>query len=224
MFKDLRQGANKKQMIKAVIFDMDGVITDTVKYHYLSWKRLAEEENVIFTQEDNERLLGLSRPDSLTVFLKGRPISESKQAELLERKNRYFLKLIRNFSEKDLLPGVKELIEKLKNQGYKLAVASSSRNTGFILGKLKIDSLFDAIVDSLMVPQAKPAPDLFLKAASQIGEAPENCLVFEDSAAGVEAARRAGMATVGVGPAERVGKARFRFETMAEVDLEKIFI
>ena len=208
---------------KAYIFDMDGVLTDTVHYHYLSWKQLAEEENIPFTKKDNQNLLGLSREDSLQLFLGGRQISETERKSLLERKNRYFLDLITNFSEKDLIPGVYELILKLKKLKYKLAVASSSKNANPILEKLGIKSFFEFITDGSEVSQAKPAPDLFLLTAAKLNENPEDCIVIEDSAAGIEAALAAKMHVVGIGPAELVGKAHFRFSTMKEFNLETLW-
>lgn len=208
--------------VKAVIFDMDGVITDTVHYHYLSWKRLAEEENIDFSEKDNEKLLGLSREDSLTIFLKGRSASPQERAELLERKNRYFLELIQDLSAKDLLPGVYNLIQNLRARGLKLGIASSSKNCKMIIEKLGITSLFDSITDGWEVKNAKPAPDLFLIAADKLKTPPEKCVVIEDSTAGIEAATRANMWSIGIGPSERVGKAHIRFDTMAEIDLKQI--
>jgi beta-phosphoglucomutase len=208
--------------LKAVIFDMDGVITNTVYYHFLSWQRLAREENIDFSAEDNDKLLGLSRDDSLTIFLKGREIFQSERSKLLERKNRYFLELISNLSEKDLLPGVYELILNLKHLGLKLGIASSSKNCKMIIEKLGVTSLFDSITDGNEVTKAKPAPDLFLIAAARLKTAPEKCLVIEDSAAGIEAALQANMSAIGIGPEERVGKAHFRFDSMADIDLNQL--
>lgn len=201
---------------------MDGVLTNTVFYHYLSWKRLAEEENIPFSEKDNQKLLGLSREDSLEIFLKGRPLSEEKKKDCLERKNKFFLESIKDFSEKDLLPGVSSLLKRLKESNFKLAVASSSKNAQFIIEKLGIKPMFDYINDGHSVINAKPAPDLFLLTASHLGENPENCIVVEDAAAGVEAALAANMHVVGIGPIELVGKAHFRFNSMEEVDLEQI--
>lgn len=211
-----------QSQLKAVIFDMDGVITDTVRYHFLSWKRLAREEDVDFTEKDNEKLLGLSRNDSLNIFLKGRPISDTKRIELLNRKNQYFLEYIKNFTEKDLLPGVHDLILSLKQTGLRLAVASSSKNARLVIEKLGVTPLFDCITDGYEAAHAKPAPDLFLIAATKLNMEPERCLVIEDSAAGIEAALKAHMLTVGVGPAERLSNAHLRFDSMAEIDLDKV--
>jgi beta-phosphoglucomutase len=206
----------------AFIFDMDGVLTDTVEYHYRSWQQLASDLNISFTKKDNEKLLGLSRPDSLRVFLQKRPIPESEFQSLLQKKNAYFLNLIQHLSPADLLPGVNVLLTSLKQNGFKLAVASSSRNTKFILTRLEIAAVFDAICDSNSVAQAKPAPDLFLEAADRLGVAPEKCVVFEDSAAGITAGLRAKMLVVGIGAANLVGHAQLRYPSMAAVNLEQI--
>jgi beta-phosphoglucomutase len=201
---------------------MDGVLTDTVEYHYQSWRQLAVELNIAFTRKDNEKLLGLSRPDSLKFFLQGRPTTEVEFQQLLLKKNAYFLNLIQHFSPTDLLPGVSALLTAVKQTGCKMAVASSSRNTQFILNRLKIAAFFDAISDSNKISRAKPAPDLFLDAARRLGTAPQKCVVFEDSAAGIEAGLTAGMLVVGIGPPHLVGRAQLRYPTMAAVDLTQI--
>lgn len=206
------------QEIKAFIFDMDGVITDTVHYHYLSWKRLAEEENIPFTLEDNEKLLGLSRPDSLKIFLKGKPVDPTQQEQLLARKNQYFLELISGLSKEDLLPGIGDLLDTLGQRGFKIALASSSKNAKIVIEKLGITSYFDSLSDGSSVHNTKPAPDLFLDAAFKLGVKPEECIVLEDSAAGVQAALSANMKVIGIGPSGRVGQAHWRFDSTANID------
>jgi beta-phosphoglucomutase len=201
---------------------MDGILTDTVEYHYRSWQQLADELKINFTRKDNEKLLGLSRPDSMKIFLQGRHTKPDEFEQLLQKKNAYFLNLIKDFSPNNLLAGVGALLTTIKQSGYKLAVASSSRNTNFILNRLEIAAFFDVISDSNSVTRAKPAPDLFLNAAAGLNVAPEQCVVFEDAAAGVMAGLRAGMLVVGIGPANLVGKAHLRYPTMAKVDLAKI--
>jgi beta-phosphoglucomutase len=202
---------------------MDGILTDTVEYHYRSWQQLATELKITFTKKDNEKLLGLSRPDSMKIFLQGRPTSTTEFTELLQKKNEYFLKLVQNFSPRDLLPGVAPLLTTLKQAGYKLAVASSSRNAPFILNRLEIAGIFDVITDSNTINRAKPAPDLFWDAAKRLGVAPENCVVFEDAAAGVMAGLQAGMLVVGIGPVALVGKAHLCYPSMDAIDLQQIF-
>ena len=201
---------------------MDGVLTDTVRYHYQSWKQLAAELSIPFTEKDNDKLRGRSRPDSMKIFLQGRPTTEAEFQQLLHKKNEYFLRLIDHFSPADLLPGVSELLRAIKQGGFKLAVASSSRNTSLILKRLEIAPLFDAVSDSNTIRRAKPAPDLFLDAARRLATAPQDCVVFEDSAAGVAAGLAAGMLVVGIGDTDLVKKAHLRYPTMAAVDLAQI--
>ena len=208
--------------IKAFIFDMDGVLTDTVEYHYQSWKRLAVELNISFIRKDNEKLLGLARPDSMKIFLQGRPTTESEFQQLLQKKNEYFLQLIDQFSPANLLPGVSKLLSTIKQAGFKLAVASSSRNTEVILNRLEIATIFETISDSNIIQHGKPAPDLFLDAAHHLGVSPPECVVLEDSAAGVEVGLSAGMLVVGIGYTNLVGRAHLRYPAMAAVNLGQI--
>jgi beta-phosphoglucomutase len=201
---------------------MDGVLTDTVAYHFQSWQQLAAELNISFTRKDNEKLLGLSRPDSMKIFLQGRPTTESEFQRLLQKKNEYFLQLIDRFSPANLLPGVSEILITIKQAGFKLAVASSSRNTKLILNRLEIATLFDSISDSNIIQHGKPAPDLFLDAAHRLRVLPRECVVFEDSTAGVEAGLSAGMLVVGIGYTNLVDRAHLCYSKMAAVDLEQI--
>jgi len=201
---------------------MDGVLTDTVLYHYLSWRQLAEELNIPFTKKDNEKLLGLSRPDSMKIFLQGRPVSDLEFKQLLQKKNDYFLKLLHDFSPANLLPGVLNLLTVLKKAGFLMAVASSSRNTPLILERLEIRDFFTAVSDSNTVANAKPAPDLFLDAAKRLMVEPEACVVLEDSTAGIEAGLRAQMLVIGIGPEELVGKAHLRYGSMSEINVAEI--
>ncbi|NLY76293.1 MAG: beta-phosphoglucomutase [Firmicutes bacterium] len=201
---------------------MDGVLTDTVELHYRSFKRLAMEEKVPFNREINERLRGLSREDSLAVLFNKRVLSRAELQRLMERKNEYFLELAAAMNSGDLLPGVKELLDLIKERGFKLGLASSSKNAKYIIEKLAIESYFDSISDGNDVKQAKPAPDLFLHAAARLKVEPSACVVVEDAAAGIKAAREAGMTVIGIGPEERVGAADFRFDSIADIDLERV--
>ncbi len=207
---------------KAFIFDMDGVLTDTVEYHFQSWQQLADELNIPFSRKKYEKLLGLSRSDSMKIFLQGRATTNLEFQQLLKKKNEYFLQLIEHLSPSNLLPGVSEILITIKQAGFKLAVASSSKNTEIILHRLQIASLFDSVSDSNTIPQAKPSPDLFLAAARRLGVLPQQCVVFEDSAAGVEAGLSAGMLVVGVGRADLVNRAHLYYPTMETVNLEHI--
>ena len=194
-------------MLKAVIFDLDGVITDTAEYHFHAWKRLADEQGIPFTRLDNENLRGVSRRESLRFLLAGREISEEEASEWMARKNGYYQEMIRELGLKDLLPGTSSLLAELQENNYKIAIASASRNAGEVIKRLGIESLLDGCADGNSVERQKPAPDLFLFAAQLLGVPPANCLVVEDAAAGIQAAIAAGMATVGIGPKERVGEA-----------------
>ncbi|ACL68804.1 beta-phosphoglucomutase [Halothermothrix orenii] len=208
--------------IKGFIFDLDGVITDTAELHYRSWKKLADEEGIPFTREDNEQLRGVSRRKSLELLLNGREVPEEKKLEMMDRKNNYYKEFIKQITEEDLLPGAKELLDELKSRGYKLAVASASKNAKPVIKNLGVEHVFDQISDGYSVEKTKPAPDLFLYTAKQLGLKPEECVVIEDAEAGIEAALAAGMTAVGIGPEERVGKAHFRYDKVADINLDDI--
>lgn len=206
-------------MLRAFIFDLDGVITDTAEYHFRGWQRLAQEEGLPFTREDNEALRGVSRRESLLLLLKGRVYPEEKLQEMMARKNNYYLEFIKEITPRDLLPGAKELVEELRAAGYQTALGSASKNAREVIERLGIASLFDAISDGYSVERAKPAPDLFLHAAGQLGLPPSECVVVEDAAAGIEAARAGGFRSVGLGPRERVGAADAVFPSLEGVRL-----
>ncbi|MGZ9165879.1 MAG: beta-phosphoglucomutase [Anaerolineales bacterium] len=202
-------------MIRAFIFDLDGVITDTAEYHYRGWKRLADEEDLSFSREDNEHLRGIPRRESLMLILKDRVYPETKILEMMERKNHYYLEFIKEISARDLLPGAKELLEEIRAAGLRIALGSASRNASEVLDRLGIRSLFDAISDGHSVERQKPAPDLFLHAAAQLNLAPAECVVIEDAGAGIEAAKAGGFRTIGLGPSERVGDAEAVFPSLS---------
>lgn len=210
-------------MIRAFIFDLDGVITDTAEYHYRGWKRLAEEEGIPFSREDNEHLRGVPRRESLMLILKDHVYPEEKIQEMMERKNNYYLSFIKEITPRDLLPGAKELLEEIRTAGLKNALGSASKNAGEVIERLGIRELFDAISDGFSVERQKPAPDLFLHAAAQLGLAPAECVVVEDAAAGIEAAIAGGFRSVGLGPHERVGRAEAVFPNLADVCLEDLW-
>lgn len=201
---------------------MDGVLTDTVELHYQSFKKLALEENVPFNREINEQLRGLSREDSLVLLFKSRVLNQSELQRLMKKKNEYFLQLAASISPKDLAPGVIELLDLLKKESIKIALASSSKNTKTIISRLGIESYFDSISDGYSVKQAKPAPDLFLHAAASLGVQPDACIVVEDASAGIEAAHAAKMIVIGIGPEKRVGNADFIFPSIKAINLDLI--
>lgn len=196
-------------IIRGCIFDLDGVIVDTAKYHYLAWKRLAEELGSSFSKKDNERLKGVSRMDSLEILLQILDLNfdEDTKLALAAKKNKWYVEYITSMKEDEILPGVMELMKKIKAAGLKSALGSVSKNAMTILDGLKLTAFFDAIIDGNKVSKAKPDPEVFLLAARELGLSPEECVVFEDAKAGIEAARRAGMRCIGVGEASNLKDA-----------------
>ncbi len=198
---------NSQLTIRGVIFDLDGVLTDTSEFHYLAWQRLADEEGFPFNREINEHLRGMSRADSLRIILGERRVSAGHFEEMLERKNRYYQEYIQSVTPANLLPGALDLLDELRAAGIKIAIGSASKNARPVIERLGIADRVDAVADGYSVEQQKPAPDLFLYAAAQLGLEPAQCLVVEDAASGVEAALAAGIWVVGLGPVGRVGAA-----------------
>ncbi|MDZ4765287.1 MAG: beta-phosphoglucomutase [Chloroflexota bacterium] len=187
--------------IKAFIFDLDGVITDTAEYHFLAWKRLADEENVPFTREDNDQLRGLSRRTSLLTMLKGRTVAEATMQTWMERKNTYYLEYLKRITPADRLPGVTRVIEEAQSTGIRIGLGSASKNARDVLTRLDLLHAFDIIGDGYSVINSKPAPDLFVWVAGGLRVTVPEAVVFEDAEAGVEAALKAGFWTVGLGGA-----------------------
>lgn len=205
--------------LQALIFDLDGVLTDTAELHLRTWQRLAAAEGIPFDHSLGDRLRSIPRRASLEIILAGRTRSEAQMAALLARKNEHFLALLNQMTPADLLPGVLPLLDEARACGLRTAVASSSQNAHAVLERLGIWSRFDVICDGHSVPNAKPAPDLFLLAAARLAVPPRACLVFEDAAAGIFAAQAAGMRAVGVGPADRVAAADLVVPSLAGVRL-----
>lgn len=205
--------------IKAFIFDLDGVLTDTAEYHYRGWKRLADEIDVPFTREENEALRGIPRRESLLTLLKGRPATEEQLQAWMAYKNAYYLDFIREISPADILPGARELLEEIRAAGLKSALGSASKNANEVLERLGIASLLDSISDGNSVERQKPAPDLFLHAAAQLGLSPQECVVVEDAAAGIEAALAGGFWALGLGPQSRLAKAHHILPSLKDVRL-----
>ena len=208
--------------IKGFIFDLDGVITDTAEYHYKSWQSLADEEDLFFNREVNEQLRGVSRMESLDIILDGKEVPEDVKKEWTDRKNAYYQEYLEEISKDDILDDMEAKLNMLKDEGYKLAVGSSSRNARKVLKNLQITDIFDTIADGNSVDNAKPAPDLFLHAAKNMDLEPEECVVLEDAESGVEAALAANMKAVGVGPEERVGKAHLVYANVGDIDFDEI--
>lgn len=187
--------------IKGCIFDLDGVVVDTAKYHYQAWKRLANELGFEFDESHNERLKGVSRMRSLEILLEvgGLSFPQEKMEQLAARKNEWYVEYISRMTPNEIFPGSKELLEELRAKGIKLALGSASKNTPLIMDRIGLKDHFDAIIDGNIISIAKPAPDIFLAASKAIGVEPPCCIVFEDAEAGVEAAINAGMRVVGIG-------------------------
>jgi beta-phosphoglucomutase len=205
--------------IKAFIFDLDGVLTDTAEYHYRAWKALADELRIPFTREENEKLRGISRRDSLLLILKDRHYPEDQIQDMMKRKNELYLEFIHAVTPRDMLPGARELLEEIRAAGLKSALGSASKNAPEVIERLGIASLLDVISDGQSVARQKPAPDLFLHAAAQLKLSPAECVVVEDAAAGIEAALAGGFRAVGLGPRKRVGAAAVTYPSLALVHL-----
>lgn len=207
--------------LAAVIFDLDGVLTDTAAFHEAAWQRLAHEQGWRFDSRLADALRGVSRMGSLERILQvnGVEASEADKQRWAEAKNGYYVAALADVSPDDLLPGAAALVRACRDAGLAVAIGSSSRNARTVLDRLGITGLFDAISDGNAVERAKPAPDLFLHAAEQLSAAPRRCAVVEDAASGVEAALAAGMLAVGVGPASRVGQAHVRVERVADLSV-----
>ena len=210
--------------IKACIFDLDGVIVDTAKYHYLAWKRLADDLGIHFTEKDNERLKGVSRMASLEIILEigNVVLDEAKKEELTSLKNKWYVDYINRMTPEEILPGSLEFIRELKKANISVAIGSASKNTPLILERVNLKSLFDAVADGNNVHKAKPDPEVFLTAAGMLGVKPENCVVFEDAEAGVEAALNAGMKCVGIGSSETLSKAHLIVKGLNQMNINKL--
>ncbi len=208
--------------MRGIIFDLDGVIVDTAKYHYLGWKRLADEIGVEFDEKKNEALKGVSRRDSLIALLGYTP-EESKIIQWCDLKNSYYLKYIENIGSDDILPGAIGLLKEVsKNNSWKQALASSSKNAKIILKKLNLEKYFNAVVDGKEIEKTKPDPEIFKKAAAKLNILPENLIVFEDAQSGIKAAKDAGMLGVGIGNKELLSEADMVISDLSEINLKKI--
>ena len=212
----------RQPTIRAVILDLDGVVTDTAELHYQAWKRLADEEGIPFDRKVNEQLRGVSRQRSLQIILGDRKVPPERFNEMTERKNRYYQELLEGITPADLLPGALELLHELRRAGIKVAIGSASKNARAVVERLGLSGEIDALADGHCAERTKPAPDLFLAAAEMLGVPPHECLVVEDAAAGVTAALLAGMWAVGLGPTERVGHAHAIFPSLDGVSWPRI--
>ena len=188
-------------MIRGFLFDLDGVLVDTAQYHFLAWQRMAAELGIHFGEAENEQLKGVSRAESLNRILAwgGKTLSDAEKQHWMTLKNDWYLELVRGMPADDYLPGAHEFLRASRAAGIKVALGSASKNAPLILERLGWIPLFDALVDGNVVTASKPDPEVFLEGARRLDLKPEECVVFEDSEAGVEAARRGGMKVVGIG-------------------------
>ena len=210
-------------MIKGFLFDLDGVIVDTAVFHFQAWRRLAQKLGGDFTEEQNEQLKGVSRVDSLKKIIEwtGATVSDEEFQTLMVEKNEWYLELVQGLGPQDALPGALNFLQTAYDQGIKIALGSASKNAPMILEKLGITSLFTAIIDGNNVVNGKPHPEVFLKGAEALGLEPSECVVFEDSIAGVQAAKTGGMSSVGIGDAETL-QADIHFSALGDTSPEAL--
>jgi beta-phosphoglucomutase len=189
------------KVLSACLFDLDGVIVDTAKYHFIAWREIARELGFEFTEHDNERLKGVSRTRSLEILLEvgGIDLDTATKVALAEKKNALYLTYVMNMTPAEILPGADDFLRECRAAGFKTALATASRNAAVITDLLKIASLFDVVVDGNKVTHTKPDPEVFLNCAKELGLAPETCVVFEDAEAGIQAAHAGGMLAIGIG-------------------------
>jgi beta-phosphoglucomutase len=213
---------------KSALFDLDGVIVDTAVYHFKAWRRLANELGFDFTEHQNEQLKGISRMESLDLILKwgDKILSQEDKNIWATRKNEWYLELITNMTPREILPGVKDFLNQLKDEKIAIALGSASKNSKMILNKIELFHYFDAIIDGNNITKGKPDPQVFLMGAVATNSLPGECIVFEDAQAGIEAAKAGGMFAVGIGEAKILSKADLvikSFEDITLKDLQKIF-
>lgn len=205
---------------RAVIFDLDGVITSSDRYHYLAWKRIADKLGIPFDERVNNRLRGVSRMGSLNIILESYPgtLSEEEKKALAEEKNAYYRRLLQEeMSGKDLSPEVKETMDRMRRKGLLLALGSSSKNARLILSRIGLSDYFDAVVDGTDITRSKPDPEVFLKACRALRFPPEDCLVVEDAEAGLRAALAGGMECAAIGDATKYGIATYDLRTFSDL-------
>ncbi len=210
--------------LRGCIFDLDGVIVDTAKYHFMAWRRLAKELGFEFTVEDNEALKGVSRMTSLEILLRtgGVTVSEKEKEVLAARKNGWYVEFISGMTPDEILPGSVRLLKSLRRAGIMTAIGSASRNAGTILDRIGLREMFDVIVDGNKIHKAKPDPEVFLRGAEEMNLPPACCIVFEDAQAGIEAAIAGGMKSVGVGSPDLLGRADLVIPDLKKITLKEL--
>ncbi len=207
--------------LRAVIFDLDGVITDTSRFHYLCWKKLANQHRVLFDEKFNERFKGVSRKECVRLLFPAIQ-DDTRLDDLAEQKNRYYEEMIRKITPADLFDGTKELLRELRNHGIKTAIGSASKNTLLVMQKLEITDLFDVVVDGTQVVHSKPAPEVFELCARKLNMDCAECLVLEDARAGILAALAAGMTAIGIGTRELLPEADFVVGSVKELNVIRL--
>lgn len=209
---------------KAFIFDLDGVIVDTAKYHFIAWQKLAQELGIDFTPEHNEQLKGVSRQQSLEIILKigNATATDEQKTKWLTQKNDEYLSYISQIDQSEILGGVLPILDYIKSKNQKIVLGSASKNARLILEKTGIMPYFDAIIDGNDVSKAKPDPEVFALGAQKVGIEPENCIVFEDSIAGIQAANIAGMTSIGIGEKDILNEADYIFNDFNHIEVEFI--
>lgn len=210
--------------LRGCIFDLDGVIVDTARYHFMAWRRLAKELGFVFTLEDNEALKGVSRMASLEILLSkgGITVSEKEKEILAARKNGWYLEFISGMKPDEILPGSVKLLKALRKEGILTAIGSASKNAGTILDGIGLREMFDVIIDGNKISKAKPDPEVFLRGAAEMGLNPSACVVFEDAQAGIEAALAGGMKCVGVGSPELLGRASIVIPGLEKITIKQL--
>jgi beta-phosphoglucomutase len=210
--------------LKGCIFDLDGVIVDTAKYHFMAWRRLAKELGFVFTLEDNEALKGVSRMESLEILLAkgGVHATETEKEEFAARKNGWYVEFISGMTPDEILPGSVKLLKGLRKEGILTAIGSASKNAGTILDGIGLRSMFDVIIDGNKIHKAKPDPEVFLKGAEEMQLSPSECIVFEDAQAGIEAAIAGGMKCIGVGSPELLDRADMVIPDLSKITIKQL--
>jgi len=209
-------------MIEAFIFDLDGVLTDTAVFHYQAWKHLADEMGAEFNWGINHKLRGVSRRASMNIILEGRDVTEEEIQAGMARKNEYYQDLIAKMTPEDVLPGAEDLLLEMREAGIRIGLGSASKNAHTVLDAIGLTPLIDVIGDGYSVERGKPEPDLFLYVAHELGVEPENSVVVEDAAAGIEAAKQAGMVAVGIGEPERLPGSDVVYPSLENITLDRI--
>ena len=206
-------------MVKTIIFDLDGVLVYTDKFHYLAWKKMADRIGVPFDETINNRLRGVSRMDSLEIILERstRKYTQEEKEDLAEEKNGYYKEFLKKMSPADVRPEIRGMLKELHKRGYQLAIGSSSKNTKFILAQTQLTDDFDAISDGTNITKSKPDPEVFLKAAEYTQTTPGNCLVVEDAIAGIDAAKAGGMLAAGVDEAKTYEKTDYPMDKVEDL-------